>query len=101
MSHWYPLWYPPTPTALKGGAAAVAKAEATAGHFERMLWKHTLGIILNVLVIGGLLIWLFHLAYGKVEPPTVSGLHRRIGYCGRVHPPTDIIGYTDVWRGRT
>jgi hypothetical protein len=27
---------------------------------EHMLWKHTLGIILNVLVIGGLLIWLFH-----------------------------------------
>jgi uncharacterized membrane protein YeaQ/YmgE (transglycosylase-associated protein family) len=69
-----------------------------AGHRERKLWKHTLGIILNVLVIGGLLIWLFHLAYGKVEPPTVSALHRRIGYWGRVHPPTDIIGYTDVWR---
>jgi len=28
-----------------------------AGHRERMLWEHTLGIIL---VIGGLLIWLFH-----------------------------------------
>jgi hypothetical protein len=27
---------------------------------EHMLWKHTLGIILNVLVIGGLLIWLLH-----------------------------------------
>jgi hypothetical protein len=26
----------------------------------RMLWKHTLGVILNVLVIGGLLIWHFH-----------------------------------------
>jgi len=37
-----------------------AKIEATAVHFERVLWKHTLGIILNVLVIGGLLIWLFH-----------------------------------------
>ena len=35
MSHWYPLWYPPTPTALKGGAAAVAKAEAISAKTER------------------------------------------------------------------
>jgi tetratricopeptide (TPR) repeat protein len=26
MSLWYPLWYPPSPTALKAGAEAVAKA---------------------------------------------------------------------------
>jgi hypothetical protein len=28
MSHWYPLWYPPSPAALKAGAEAVAKAMA-------------------------------------------------------------------------
>jgi hypothetical protein len=28
MSHWYPLWYPPSPTALKAGSEAVAKAMA-------------------------------------------------------------------------
>ena len=28
MSHWYPLWYPPSPTALKAGSDAVAKATA-------------------------------------------------------------------------
>jgi hypothetical protein len=26
MSHWYPLWYPPGPAALKAGSEAVAKA---------------------------------------------------------------------------
>ena len=26
MSHWYPLWYPPSPAALKAGSEAVAKA---------------------------------------------------------------------------
>ena len=35
MSHWYPLWYPPTPAALKAGAAAVAKAEAIGAKTER------------------------------------------------------------------
>jgi len=28
MSHWYPLWYPPSPAALKAGAEAIAKAMA-------------------------------------------------------------------------
>jgi hypothetical protein len=28
MSHWYPLWYPPPPVALKAGSEAVAKAMA-------------------------------------------------------------------------
>ena len=28
MSHWYPLWYPPSPAALKAGSEAVAKAIA-------------------------------------------------------------------------
>ena len=28
MSHWYPLWYPPGPAALKAGSEAVAKAVA-------------------------------------------------------------------------
>ena len=28
MSHWYPLWYPPSPAALKAGSEAVAKARA-------------------------------------------------------------------------
>ena len=35
MSHWYPLWYPPPPVALKAGAAAVAKAEAVGAESER------------------------------------------------------------------
>ncbi len=35
MSHWYPLWYPPLPPALKAGAAAVAKAEAIGAKTER------------------------------------------------------------------
>jgi tetratricopeptide (TPR) repeat protein len=26
MSHWYPLWYPPSPAALKAGSEAIAKA---------------------------------------------------------------------------
>jgi hypothetical protein len=28
MSHWYPLWYPPSPAALKAGSEAIAKAIA-------------------------------------------------------------------------
>jgi hypothetical protein len=28
MSHWYPLWYPPSPAALKAGAEAVERAVA-------------------------------------------------------------------------
>jgi hypothetical protein len=36
-----------------------AKVEVLAHRFETALWKHTLGTILNVLVIGGLLIWFF------------------------------------------
>jgi hypothetical protein len=28
MSHWYPLWYPPSPAALKAGSDAIAKAMA-------------------------------------------------------------------------
>jgi tetratricopeptide (TPR) repeat protein len=35
MSHWYPLWYPPTPAALKAGAAAVARAQAIGAKTER------------------------------------------------------------------
>ena len=36
-----------------------AKIEAMAQRFSAVLWRHTAGIILNVLVIGGLLIWFF------------------------------------------
>ena len=35
MSHWYPLWYPPSPAALKAGSDAVAKALAAAPKTER------------------------------------------------------------------
>jgi hypothetical protein len=35
MSHWYPLWFPPSPAALKAGAEAVAKAEAAPQKTER------------------------------------------------------------------
>jgi hypothetical protein len=36
-----------------------ARIDAMTRRFEVALWKHTLGIILNVLVIGTLLIWFF------------------------------------------
>jgi tetratricopeptide (TPR) repeat protein len=35
MSHWYPLWYPPPPAALKAGAEAVAAAMAASTKTER------------------------------------------------------------------
>jgi hypothetical protein len=35
MSHWYPLWYPPSPAALKVGAEAVEKAVAAGPKTER------------------------------------------------------------------
>ncbi len=35
MSHWYPLWYPPSEAALKAGAEAVVKANAAAPTTER------------------------------------------------------------------
>lgn len=35
MSHWYPLWYPPTQASLKAGAEAIAKAEAAGAKTER------------------------------------------------------------------
>jgi hypothetical protein len=35
MSHWYPLWYPPSPAALKAGSEAVAKAIAAPTKTER------------------------------------------------------------------
>jgi hypothetical protein len=35
MSHWYPLWYPPSPAALKAGAEAVQKAVAAGPKTER------------------------------------------------------------------
>jgi hypothetical protein len=35
MSQWYPLWYPPSPTALKTGADAVAKGLAVPPRTER------------------------------------------------------------------
>jgi tetratricopeptide (TPR) repeat protein len=35
MSHWYPLWYPPSPAALKAGAEAVDKAVAAGPKTER------------------------------------------------------------------
>ena len=35
MSHWYPLWYPPSPAALKAGSDAVEKAIAAAPKTER------------------------------------------------------------------
>jgi tetratricopeptide (TPR) repeat protein len=35
MSHWTPLWGPPTQVALKAGAAAVAKAQSIGGNTER------------------------------------------------------------------
>jgi tetratricopeptide (TPR) repeat protein len=35
MSHWYPLWYPPSPAALKAGSEAVEKAMAVSTKTER------------------------------------------------------------------
>lgn len=35
MSHWYPLWYPPNPAALKAGSEAVGKAMAAQPKTER------------------------------------------------------------------
>jgi tetratricopeptide (TPR) repeat protein len=35
MSHWYPLWYPPSPAALKAGSDAVEKAKASPTKTER------------------------------------------------------------------
>src|SRR5215472_10312099 len=35
MSHWYPLWYPPSPAALKAGSEAVEKAMAVPTRTER------------------------------------------------------------------
>ena len=35
MSHWYPLWFPPSPAALKAGSEAVEKAIAAAPKTER------------------------------------------------------------------
>jgi hypothetical protein len=35
MSHWYPLWYPPQPAALKAGSDAVAKAVAADAKTQR------------------------------------------------------------------
>jgi hypothetical protein len=35
MSHWYPLWYPPPPAALKAGSEAVEKAMAAPTKTER------------------------------------------------------------------
>jgi hypothetical protein len=35
MSHWYPLWYPPSEAALKAGSEAVARAIAAAPKTER------------------------------------------------------------------
>ena len=35
MSHWYPLWYPPSPAALKAGAEAVERAVAAGPKTER------------------------------------------------------------------
>jgi hypothetical protein len=35
MSHWYPLWFPPNPAALKAGSEAVDKAMATQPKTDR------------------------------------------------------------------
>src|SRR5215472_4323750 len=35
MSHWYPLWYPPTAASLKAGSKAIAKAMAASTKTER------------------------------------------------------------------
>jgi hypothetical protein len=35
MSHWYPLWYPPSPAALKAGSEAVEKAMAAPTKTQR------------------------------------------------------------------
>jgi hypothetical protein len=35
MSHWYPLWFPPSPAALQAGSEAVAKAMAASTKTER------------------------------------------------------------------
>src|SRR5271169_5357029 len=35
MSHWYPLWYPPSPAALKAGSEAVEKAMAASTQTPR------------------------------------------------------------------
>jgi len=44
---------------FKGVALLEAKIEKMARRFETALWKHTLGIILNILVIGALIISLY------------------------------------------
>jgi len=38
MSHWYPLWFPPTPAALQAGAAAVERAKAIAKTDSEAAW---------------------------------------------------------------
>ena len=35
MSHWYPLWFPPSEAALKAGSEALAKANAAGPKTER------------------------------------------------------------------
>jgi tetratricopeptide (TPR) repeat protein len=35
MSHWYPLWFPPSPASLKAGSAAVEKAMAAPTQTDR------------------------------------------------------------------
>jgi hypothetical protein len=35
MSHWYPLWYPPPPAALKAGSEAIEKAMAASTKTDR------------------------------------------------------------------
>ena len=35
MSHWYPLWFPPSETALKTGLAAIEKAKAVGAKTQR------------------------------------------------------------------
>jgi tetratricopeptide (TPR) repeat protein len=35
MSHWYPLWYPPSPAALKAGSEAIEKAMAAQTKTDR------------------------------------------------------------------
>ena len=35
MSHWYPLWYPPSESALKAGSSAVAKATEVGAKTQR------------------------------------------------------------------
>jgi tetratricopeptide (TPR) repeat protein len=44
MSQWYPLWFPPTPAALRAGAAAVERAKAIAKSDREAAWVDAIAV---------------------------------------------------------